>query len=190
MKSIFLGKIQCIGATCLLLCGLNACTAGYEEMNTNPDKVTDDMLDMDNLRTGGSISAMQLDIIPCSDEGANAYQRAQNLVGDIFSGYMSGSDNWNSSSNNQTYNLRFGGWSDVLFSIAYQNVMPQWKKIATEEVKAEEPVTYAIGQVLKIAAMHRVTDAYGPIPYFKFGESLMVPYDSQEKVYESFFNEC
>lgn len=104
MKSIFLGKIQCIGATCLLLCGLNACTAGYEEMNTNPDKVTDDMLDMDNLRTGGSISAMQLDIIPCSDEGANAYQRAQNLVGDIFSGYMSGSDNWNSSSNNQTYN--------------------------------------------------------------------------------------
>lgn len=189
MKSIFLGKIQYLGATCLLLCGLNACTAGYEEMNTNPDKVTDGMLDMDNLRTGGSISAMQLDIIPCSDEGANAYQRAQNLVGDIFSGYMSGSDNWNSSSNNQTYNLRFGGWSDVLFSIAYQNVMPQWKKIATEEVKAEEPVTYAIGQVLKIAAMHRVTDAYGPIPYFKFGESLMVPYDSQEKVYESFFNE-
>lgn len=53
-------------------------------MNTNPDKVTDGMLDMDNLRTGGSISAMQLDIIPCSDEGANAYQRAQNLVGDIF----------------------------------------------------------------------------------------------------------
>lgn len=63
---------------------MNACTAGYEEMNTNPDKVTDDMLDMDNLRTGGSISAMQLDIIPCSDEGANAFQRAQNLVGDIF----------------------------------------------------------------------------------------------------------
>lgn len=189
MKSKFLGKIQYIGAACLLLGGMSACTAGYEEMNTNPDKVTDDMLDRDNLRTGGSISAMQMDIIPCSDEGANAFQRAQNLVGDIFSGYMAASDNWNSSSNNQTYNLRFGGWSDVLFSIAYQNVMPQWKKVSTEQIKNEEPVTYAIGQVLKIAAMHRVTDAYGPIPYFKFGESLMIPYDSQEKVYESFFNE-
>ena len=101
MKSKFLGKIQYIGAACLLLGGMSACTAGYEEMNTNPDKVTDDMLDRDNLRTGGSISAMQMDIIPCSDEGANAFQRAQNLVGDIFSGYMAASDNWNSSSNNQ-----------------------------------------------------------------------------------------
>lgn len=189
MKSIFLKHIQCIGMAGLLFGGISSCTAGYEDMNTNPDKVTDDMLDMDNLRTGGAVSAMQIDVIPCSDEGANAYQRAQNLVGDIFSGYMSASDNWNSSSNNQTYNLRFGGWSDVLFSIAYQNVMPQWQKLSTPQIKETEPVTYAIGQILKIAALHRVTDAYGPIPYFKFGEALMIPYDSQEKVYESFFKE-
>ena len=68
MKSLFLGKIQCIGATCLFLCGMNACTAGYEEMNTNPDKVTDDMLDMDNLRTGGSISAMQQPLKPAPEK--------------------------------------------------------------------------------------------------------------------------
>lgn len=166
-----------------------SCTKNFETYNTNPDNVTDDMLDMDNLRAGGAISAMQIDVIPCSDEGANAFQRAQNLVGDIFSGYMSGSNNWNGSSNNNTYNLRFGGWNDVLFDIAFTNVMPQWKTIATDKNKTESPVSYAVGQVVKIFSMHRVTDAYGPIPYLKFGQGLFTAYDSQQDVYNSFFAE-
>ena len=39
--------------------------------------------------------------------------------------------------------------------------------------------------------MSRVTDCYGPIPYSAIGEStdLAVPYDSQEKVYDQFFDE-
>lgn len=173
----------------LALGTLTACTGNFEEMNTNPDNVTDEMLDWDNLRTGGAISAMQLDVIPCSDGGANAYQRAQNLMGDIYGGYLAGSNNWNGSSNSSTYNLRFGGWNDVLFSIAYQNVMPQWQKIATPEIKQSEPVSYAIAQVIKVAAMHRVTDAYGPIPYFDFGSGLLIKYDSQQEVYKSFFSD-
>ena len=179
-------KIKSVGLA-LTLGALTACTGNFEEMNTNPDNVTDEMLDHDNLRTGGAISAMQLDVIPCSDGGANDYQRAQNLTGDIFAGYLAGSNNWNGSSNNATYNLRFGGWGDVLFSVAYQNVMSQWKRIATPEVKRSEPVSYAIAQVVKIVAMHRVTDTYGPIPYSEFGNGLHIKYDSQKEVYDSFF---
>ena len=39
--------------------------------------------------------------------------------------------------------------------------------------------------------MHRVTDTYGPIPYSMIGENgqIQVPYDSQEKVYDKFFEE-
>lgn len=188
MKNIN-NRIQYIGLALLLACTSVSCTGNYEELNTDPDKVTDDMLDMDNLRVGGAITAMELDVIPCSDEGANAFQRAQNLVGDIFSGYMAASNNWNGSSNNTTYNLYYGGWNDVLFDIAYKNVMPQWQKAATDRNKEESPVSYAIAQVIKIASLHRVTDAYGPIPYSKFGEGLLIPYDSQEDVYKSFFTE-
>lgn len=187
MKSGIL-KIKYISFSLLAILSVS-CTKNFKDINTDPDKVTDEMLDMDNLRSGGAISAMQMDVIPCSDEGANAYQRAQNLVGDIFSGYMSGSNNWNGSSNNNTYNLRFGGWSDVLFDIAYTKVMPQWKTISSDKDKENSPVSYAMGQVIKIMALHRVTDAYGPIPYSKFGQGLFTPYDSQEAVYNSFFTE-
>ena len=181
-------KAKTVGLA-LAMGALTACTGNFEEMNTNPDNVTDEMLDHDNLRTGGAISAMQLDVIPCSDGGANDYQRAQNLTGDIYGGYLAGSNNWNGSSNNATYNLRFGGWGDVLFSVAYKNVMSQWKRIATPEVKKAEPVSYAIAQVVKVAAMHRVTDTYGPMPYSEFGNGLHIAYDSQKEVYQSFFNE-
>ena len=32
-------------------------------------------------------------------------------------------------------------------------------------VNTNNPLPLAIAQVIKVAAMHRVTDAYGPIPY-------------------------
>lgn len=169
---------------------LVSCTDGFQALNTNPNNVTDDMLDYDNLRTGAAITTMQLDAIPSSDAGANAYQRAQNLIGDIFSGYMSAIGQWNGSSNNSTYNLRFGGWNDVMFTVAYTNVMPSWKRICTEENKIKDPIPYAIAQVIKVETMHRLADSYGPLPYFQFGHGgITTPYDSQEKIYESFFRD-
>ena len=49
----------------------------------------------------------------------------------------------------------------------------------------------AIAQVIKVAAMHRVADAYGPIPYSKIGAdgSIKTPYDSEQEVYLKFFEE-
>lgn len=46
--------------------------------------------------------------------------------------------------------------------------MPAWKRVCTED-REKEPVTYAIAQVLKVAAMHRCTDNYGPLPIFNLG---------------------
>ena len=54
-----------------------------------------------------------------------------------------------------------------------------------------DPVPYAIAQVIKVAAMHRVTDAFGPIPYSQIGANgeIATPYDSQEVTYNTFFDE-
>lgn len=48
-----------------------------------------------------------------------------------------------------------------------------------------------IANIIKVAAMSRVTDTYGPIPYSQIGKDGKVetPYDSQEKVYDKFFEE-
>ena len=169
---------------------LTACTGNYRDFNMNPDNVPDSYLDMDGLRYGSAITSMELDMIPCSDQGANAYQRAQNLTGDIFSGQLCAIGVWNGCSNNTTYNLRFDNWNDVMFNIAFTTIMPAWKRVCTEENREKEPVTYAIAQVLKVAAMHRCTDNYGPLPYFQFGNGAMTtPYDAQDKIYESFFKD-
>ena len=65
-----------------------SCTDNFEGYNTDKDKVTDEMLGWDMLGLGGFIPTMQIDVIPTKDIDANDYQRAQNLTGDIFSGYM------------------------------------------------------------------------------------------------------
>ena len=48
---------------------------------------------------------------------------------------------------------------------------------------------FAVGEVVKVEAMHKTTDIYGPIPYTRFGLQTPVPYDSQEAVYMRFFTE-
>ena len=55
----------------------------------------------------------------------------------------------------------------------------------------DNPVPYAIAMIIKVAAMSRVTDTYGPIPYTQIGVDgrVTVPYDSQETVYNAFFDE-
>lgn len=167
---------------------LYSCTDNYKDFNTNKHEVTDPMLDYDNLRVGGFIRTMQLDVIPTSDLLAGEFQLSQNLTGDIFSGYMGAINTWNG---NNRYNLPFDNWNDRGFEVGFIKVMPAWKRImdVTKE-EQNKPISYALAQILKVAAMHRLADNYGALPYFQFGTTgITTPYDSLEDIYESFFND-
>lgn len=65
--------------------------------------------------------------------------------------------------------------------------MQPWKSIV--DVTDENSIDRAMATVVKVLAMSRITDMYGPIPYSKFGTSTQVPYDSQKDVYYKFFEE-
>lgn len=167
-----------------------SCTDKFNDFNTDSNRLTDDDLERDYLAVGGLFATMQVDVIPTSDIDANEYQRAQNLTGDIFSGYMAAIGQWNGSSNNSTYNLYYGDWNDVGFDVAYRSVMGTWSQVKEKAVEYEMPSAFSVAQILKIASLHRITDNHGPIPYSRFGESsLGSPYDSQEDVYKAFFKE-
>ncbi len=169
---------------------LASCTDYYKEYNTNPNEATEEMKTWDDLWIGGLFPQMQRDVIPTSDELANQYQRVQNLTGDIYSGYMGAIGVWNNSNNNTTYNLSYGDWNEVAFEVGFGKVMAAWKETLAKLKEDKSSVHYALAQVLKIAAMHRVTDNYGPLPYLKFGSgSFTTPYDSQEVIYKSFFTD-
>lgn len=165
-----------------------SCTDNFKENNTDPNKATEDML-VGLTRIGSFFPTMQADVIPTSDVDANEYQRAQNLAGDIHSGYMAATGNWNSGNNGAQYNLTFDRWNDVAFTVAFTKVMPAWKEVR-DKGKDEYPEVFAVAQIIKVAAMHRITDIYGPLPYMLFGHGeVTTPYDTQEAIYASFFED-
>lgn len=180
-----LGKIKHIVCALGVAVLINSCTDNYKEWNTNPNEIPEDML-VGLMKIGNFFPAMEIDVIPTSDVDANQFQRAQNLCGDMHSGYMAPIGTWGGNSACH-YNLRYDKWNDNAFKVAFTNVMPAWKQVR-DHGKDEFPEAYAVAQILKVAAMHRITDIYGPLPYLLFGYGrLETPYDSQEDIYKSFF---
>lgn len=77
-------------------------------------------------------------------------------------------------------------WVGAQFNPMYTNVMPQLQSIfaATDSTSPE----YAMASIWWVYTFHRVTDYWGPIPYFSAGiAGNSVPYDPQDKIYDDFF---
>lgn len=162
---------------------LASCTKDFEHFNTNPDAVQ-------SVDVKSYITTMEMDaVIPCSDEGANEFQRACNLMGDSFSGYLAPTQAFNGGSYTCTYDLNGTDYNNYPFSVAFTNVMPAWLNIkyAYENGNLDEG-SWAIAEVIRVMAIQRVTDIYGPVPVSHFGEDVN-PYESQETVYRNLFTD-
>jgi len=182
-------KIFPLIAMFAMLC--SGCTEKFDEWNINQFEATDDMLSRDNLSTGSFFVQMQKNVFPIAQQpnfGDEVYQTVQNLAGDIFSGYMGASGLWYSNYNNTTYSL-LPEWFDRAFARGFVGVMPAWysiKNVAYEE----RPQVYALATIIKVEALHRVADMYGPLPYINFGSgTLENAYDSMDEIYDTFFEE-
>lgn len=171
---------------------LIGCTGNFDEWNTNPHEATGEQMEMDDLSTGTYFVQMQknnfiIEQLPAI--GAETYQITQNLIGDSFAGYTGATEIWFGNSNFLTYNM-FVSWRDTPFSMAFIYVMPAWKAIVGKANELGQPHVAALATIVKVAAMHRITDMYGPLPYINFGNGdIQVPYDSQKDIYAKFFEE-
>ncbi len=163
-----------------------SCTGDFMEINTNPYNPSEDDLEGDNFRVGAFFPQLQLQVIPVEK---NDYQRAQNLAGDLFSGYMGVINNFNGNNNPSTYYF-VDSYINQSYDNVYSRVFGAWMDIRRNTPDYETSPNYALAQVLKVAALHRFADNWGPMPYSKVGAgSLQVEYDSQETVYNAFFEE-
>lgn len=171
---------------------LNGCTKNFDKYNTSRLAITDEMNKADNLEINGLFIQMEKNTIPAGSDATNEvnqYQLAENLQGDIWSGYM-GVTNSFGGPNNSQYSFR--NWINEAFNRTFTGVMPAWKSIkeATEKDPNNESfkAAFAMAQIIKVFAVSRTTDMYGPLPYFDFGGGgTFTPYDSQKDIYESFF---
>ena len=175
----------------VLMIGLVSCTKDFASRNTNPEQATEEMLDHDNLRTGSYIAQMMANVLPSyqrgeQEYGSASYQVVQGLTGNIFANYEAATNSGFHQTNE--YNLVADGWTKALFEDAYVRAIAPWTEL--NAVRETNPYDAALGDVLKVAALHRVTDAYGPIPYTQLGTgAIHLSYDKQQDVYTAMFKD-
>lgn len=165
---------------------LSSCTGEFEKWNINPDEATKEDMTHDNLNTGSYFSQMERGVFVVGKDMGGEYQITQALEGDLYASYLAPTMKWNNDNRNDQYVL-YMPWCNAPFNDAYERVMQPWLEI--RKVSEDNSPALAMATVIKVLAMQRVTDTYGPIPYSKFGTAVQVPYDSQEEVYNQMFKE-
>ena len=180
-----------------IIVSIVACTNGFEEYNTNPYQATESDLQKDNLNVGSFFSQMQLRMVPFTAGGqqddsygsTGAYQHFQGMCSDWYSGYVSPTGLWQNGNHNGNYYFS-ADWGNSMYSQNYTQIMPAWSTIKSTAEKNNMPEIAALATVLKVYAMHRVTDQYGPIPYVNYvAGSIKNKFDSQQAVYDKMFTE-
>ena len=173
-----------IAVAIIVLAG-TACTDNYLDINTHPYEPSEENMQTDGYILGSTLTSLAGTVVSTD---VNTAQFTDVLLGGTVGGYYAPTkQSWTNTIAN--YNPT-DDWTNVfmrskeIIPTLYSNLR-QLKKVT------DDPIVLAIADVIKVMAMHRVTDTYGPIPYSKIGENgqIQVPYDSQEEVYDSFFEE-
>lgn len=165
---------------------LGSCTKNFKEYNTDPFGISNQDLTVDFKLLGTPLQQVQQSIYFVTPAWNTQLQ--QNLIGDVYSGYMCPPTPFANNINNMNYAL-VDGWNTFPWDDAYGSVMPQVKSVLLN-AGDKYPAFYAWAKILRVEAMHRVSDIYGPIIYTHYGQvnsDGSVTYDSQKDAYYAFF---
>lgn len=186
MKSNIKGVIL----TTMLCTVLTSCEDKFVEYNTNSYEATYEQMLADDGFLKAYITQMERSVILYND-GTHLdsdYQIAYNLCADTWAGYFAPTGTWSNGVHNGSYSL-IDQWSGSLFNFKYEDTMNAWSELQEIAEEAGRTQVAALANIIKVAAMHQVTDYYGPIPYSEVGTTITPKYDSQQDVYNAFFEE-
>ena len=141
-----------------------SCTGNFETYNRNPDQPS--TIDRD---VWDYIKSMQYNVIPTVK---NQYQIVENVSGGAYGRYFAYAKSTDA------------GWNTGMF--AFYRIANDWANPPYEvPEEPEDDYRMALAQIIRVAAMQRVTDIQGPIPYrtMENNDDLTAPYQSQEAVY-------
>lgn len=151
------------------------CTARFGEYNTDPYAVK---------------SADPAILMPTMIEALmyvqqNDSQMVDQMVGTL-GGYFTLSNRWGGQ-NFDTFNAS-DDWNAIPYETPFLDIYGNYFEI--EKYTSGSGHYYAIATLVKAAAMMRVADCYGPIPYSKVQDGKMyVAYDSNEDVYANIISD-
>lgn len=172
-----------------LLWLLTGCTKNFEEINKNPFGFGEEELQGDYQLMAQPLMQAQMNLLIYNDP-PNA-QLQQNLNADVYSGYMMSPNPFEGNINNTNYGLIYY-WNNVPWTFTYNKVFKPCRFAQEKTGENRHSDFYAWAQILKVEAMHRLSDIYGPIIYSKYkllSDDQSFDYDSQKEVYYTFFRE-
>ena len=161
-----------------------SCTANFENINENPYEVNKTQMNYDAYSLSAAMVKMQGYVEPTD---VNMSQFVSLLLGGNYGGYFADSNAGFTYKNFASYAPE-NGWSRVLFTDIIPNLFPSYVQVknVTDDIRYLD-----IANIIKVAAVHKVTDAYGAIPYSKIGEegSITATFDTQKQVYHEMIDE-
>ncbi|NDV69907.1 RagB/SusD family nutrient uptake outer membrane protein [Dysgonomonas sp. 25] len=174
--------ISIILMACSALLFTVQCTDSYDRYNKTGVNDEEGSRDQYFLKT--HMTNMQSWIIPSA---SHANQFSEQLLGGPYGGYFSDVNPGFNNRNFSTYGPE-DGWYASIFKDYMKEVMTSYNTVKT---LTEDPVLLSVASITKVAAMSRITDIFGPIPYTEVGVdgALNAKYDSQEDVYKTMLDE-
>ena len=167
--------LNILSVFCILL--LTSCNDLFSEVNRKMDGVTEQELMGDNNIAGALFPNMEALIVPLVDRGN--FQHCESLTGDVYGRMMMSIADWSGEFSYFKYNGTH--WLDNPFNfvLAFYTSYSEVCKIT-----GYEGINYAWARIMRAAAMHRLADQYGPIPYSQVSlSSFHVGYDDDDTVY-------
>ena len=134
-----------------------ACIDNFDKINQKDYQVDKEELGREGYNVGASLKGLQGLVIPTEE---HLYQFVEALAAGAFSGYIGCTVEWTAKF--ETYNPPTD-WQEAPFSDLITRTYPFYRDLLDE---TEDPVALALGKLLRVTIMHRVTDMYGlfPIP--------------------------
>lgn len=164
---------------------LSSCTGNFEEYNRNPDQpgtIDRDVWDY--------IKGMQYNVIPTVK---NQYQIVENVSGGAYGRYFAYAKSSDAGWNGKMFAFYRidNAWANPPYEVPMTNIYSNWRAIRSELEEPEDDYRMALAQILRVAAMQRLTDVQGPIPYrtMENNDDLTAPYESQQAVYGCMFED-
>ncbi len=159
-----------------------SCTSEFDDINTNKNALS-------KLETSQLPFLFSKAQSTATNNGWN-YQIAQNLFHDQYCQYFSNTTTYFPS---DRLVIRMD-WIRAAWNPIYSEVVPQLQTLMGEDGYDPSTPEFAIAQVMWVYTFHRLTDTWGPVPYFNAGKEVDpttggVAYDAQDKIYDDMFKQ-
>lgn len=160
----------------ILFTTTEGCTKKFDELNTDPTTFS-------SLPAATIPKAFARSLWQGVYADPGNYEVIHSLYTDLWSQYFVDGGGFPGDRNVIVQDLIIFSWN-LTYTVNWPSL-----KLVIDATQNTAPPANAIAKIWKVYIFHQNTDFYGPIPYFQAGTGLLsIPYDSQQDIYNDFFN--